>query len=329
MFELSCEHPSFPASEAEALCNLYNGKVIKTDDGVLIGKVDDELVDTISDRIAMCHRIDKFLFECDLDEIEESFKNLVIDEGSICVRVKRVFGKYPELSKTDLERKIGAIIAKGRVVNLEEPDIEIRILLSKKIYCGVFLKKIDRGKFEMRKPQFRPFFSPISLHPRIARAMVNLSQIKKNELLVDPFCGTGGILIEGALIGARIGGGDIDHNMIMGARDNLAFYSLDFEFMHECHISKLPEYINECADAVVTDTPYGRSASTAGESISEIYKDFLEACRKILKKEKRCVMMCHEPNLVPYRDFNFKLLKKISMRVHRSLNRYILVLLKN
>ena len=33
----------------------------------------------------------------------------------------------------------------------------------------------------------RPYFSPISIHPRIARAMINLSNCDKNETVIDPF----------------------------------------------------------------------------------------------------------------------------------------------
>ena len=76
--------------------------------------------------------------------------------------------------------------------------------------------EIDRTCFEERKVQHRPFFSPISLHPKLARVLVNISAIKRDETLLDPFCGTGGILIEAGLIGAKVIGSDIEEKMIEG-----------------------------------------------------------------------------------------------------------------
>jgi hypothetical protein len=41
------------------------------------------------------------------------------------------------------------------------------------------------------------------------------------EWILDPFCGTGGTLIEAALIGCREAGTDADLEMIAGSRKNL------------------------------------------------------------------------------------------------------------
>ena len=47
----------------------------------------------------------------------------------------------------------------------------------------------------------RPFFRPVSLEPRLARAAVNIAAGVDEGYVVDPMCGTGGILIESALTG--------------------------------------------------------------------------------------------------------------------------------
>ena len=97
-----------------------------------------------------------------------------------------------------------------RNVVLDHPDSEIRgMITDDKVYVGIKQVEIPRKNFETRKVQNRPFFSPISLHPKVARALVNLSEVEKNETLLDPFCGTGGILLEAGLIGANVIGNDI------------------------------------------------------------------------------------------------------------------------
>lgn len=53
-----------------------------------------------------------------------------------------------------------------------------------------------------------------TVNPKIARALVNLSGVKDKELFLDPFCGTGGILIEACMVGARIIGADVQDKMV-------------------------------------------------------------------------------------------------------------------
>ena len=52
--------------------------------------------------------------------------------------------------------------------------------------------------------------------PRMARALVNISLVNPGEWLFDPFCGTGGILIEASDVGAVAAGGDMDRVMVTG-----------------------------------------------------------------------------------------------------------------
>ena len=51
--------------------------------------------------------------------------------------------------------------------------------------------------------------------------------VKKNETLLDPFCGTGGILIEAGILGINIIGSDIDKKLVYGCKENLNFYNIN------------------------------------------------------------------------------------------------------
>jgi len=57
--------------------------------------------------------------------------------------------------------------------------------------------------------------------PRLARALVNISLIRPGEKLLDPFSGTGGIVLEASLVGAYGIGSDIDPFMADGSRKNV------------------------------------------------------------------------------------------------------------
>ncbi len=80
--------------------------------------------------------------------------------------------------------------------------------------------------FNIRKISFydlnRPFQdSSISLSPRIAKILVNLLGLSKNDTVLDPFCGTGTILIEALLLNHRVIGIEIDSKKVAGSRKNL------------------------------------------------------------------------------------------------------------
>ena len=70
---------------------------------------------------------------------------------------------------------------------------------------------------------------PTSLHPQLARCCVNLTGIKKDETLLDPFCGTGGILIEAGLMGLNCIGGDISDWVLKKCRENIKESGLNIE----------------------------------------------------------------------------------------------------
>ena len=63
--------------------------------------------------------------------------------------------------------------------------------------------------------------SEISLSPRLARVLVNLSGIAAGQTLLDPFCGSGTILAEGLLKSLRCFGVDSRRRLIEEARLNL------------------------------------------------------------------------------------------------------------
>jgi len=93
------------------------------------------------------------------------------------------------------------------------------------------------------------------MSPKLARCMVNLTRIKNSDRLLDPFCGTGGIIIEAGIIGARVVGTDIDPKMVIGTIENLQHCDIkDYEvFQADARKLKLPYEV----DGVATDPPYG------------------------------------------------------------------------
>jgi tRNA G10 N-methylase Trm11 len=56
----------------------------------------------------------------------------------------------------------------------------------------------------------RPYIGPTSMDPEMAAVMANCARAKGGQMALDPFCGTGSILVALAAAGARVVGADID-----------------------------------------------------------------------------------------------------------------------
>jgi tRNA (guanine10-N2)-dimethyltransferase len=329
LFELSKEHSTIPTSEIISCLKAenINFKTIEKNEDVLIidtvSKTDK--IKKISDRVSFTYYIDNFLFSCKPEKKiikNETINNKIQKEGSIAVRCKN---RSTKINSQIILEILADVYTNKRTVDLKNPDIELRGLITdKKVYVGTKISEIDRSQFEKRKVQFRPYFSPISLHPKIARVMVNLSSLKKNEVLLDPFCGTGGILIEAGLIGAKIIGSDIENKMIEGCKKNLEFYKINNYKLFCSDIGEIRNNINK-VDAVVTDLPYGKSTTTKGEEMENLYNRAFKNISDMLKEDGKAVIGLSNKHFINFGEEYLTHVETHKFKAHRSLTRYFVV----
>jgi len=241
--------------------------------------------------------------------------------------------KNRENSKNDENSKI----INDFKVNLKNPNSFIRVVATKnEVFVAYEKFKLNKKHFQSIKPHKRPFFFPGSMSPKLARCMVNLSHIKEGQVLLDPFCGTGGILIEGGMIGAKLIGSDINWNMKNGTLINLDYCAkLDYCDMDEKdyeahHIDVRELKLYEKVDAVVTDPPYGISTSTGGVKDGKIFHQFLESIDYNMKENAYlCIAHPHYLDIDPVLDdLDFELLERHEIKMHKSLTRIISVICK-
>ena len=182
-------------------------------------------------------------------------------------------------------------------VDLRHPDTEIHVFVTPSgVYWGHPLIVLDGDQFAPREPHRRPFWRSIALPQRKARCLVNLSGAKPGDLLLDPFCGTGSIPIEAALMGIRCVASDVDHVVARAVKLNFAALGLtDIEVRHVDARAWGDSALR--FDAIVADLPYGRSASIKGVDRDELYAEFLETAARILEPGARAVMMAPEGTL--------------------------------
>ena len=332
LFELSKEHRTLPRAEILACLQAeeIDYKIKQSNEDVLIIEVDSKKdeISKLSNRLSFTYYIDEFVFSCNpvIEEIKTNAdKNIISKEGSIAVRCRN---RSSSVDSQSIVRVLAEVYTKNKKVNLRHPDIEVRgIITDSKLYVGLKQAEINRSQFLDRRVQNRPFFSPISLHPKIARAMINLSSIKKRETLMDPFCGTGGILLEAGLIGIKIIGGDIEEKMVEGCKKTLDFYDIKNYRLFCADIGNINKHVAE-VDAIVTDLPYGKSTTTKGENIDRLYTRSFRHISKLLKKGGKAVVGLQNKEFISLGERYLSFVERHDFRVHRSLTRYFVVFKK-
>jgi tRNA (guanine10-N2)-dimethyltransferase len=120
---------------------------------------------------------------------------------------------------------------------------------AERLWFGEILAEPSR---DYRLHDTKPYRTSSSLSSRLARALVNLVAPPAGSIL-DPFCGTGSLLLEAAALGLQPFG--LDHNikMVGMSRCNLTH----FGYAAQVELGDAQECI-QTADAIVTDLPYGR-----------------------------------------------------------------------
>ena len=342
--ELLCiqsqEHPTLPQGELKAVieceemeCNLN----VITEGLVTLDTISsqniDEYYQILTRRLGYTHEVHQIIKTSSINDLEEDILSIgwqdYINEN-FAVRLKRF---NSDVDTVAIERKVGSLIlekTENIKVKLNNPDSLVRLVAFKDmIYIAIEKYHLNKKHFEDIKPHKRPFFYPGSMSPKLARCMVNLARVKEGDLLLDPFCGTGGILIEAGLIGCKVLGSDIFWKMKNGTAINLDYYGITDYRTFNLDVRELKMY--EKVAAVVTDPPYGISTTTGDVDGDEIIKEFLESIYDNMKDDAYlCMASPHFIDLKPMVDeVGFEIVEQYGIKMHRSLTRIISVIRKN
>ena len=339
-FELSGEHPELPCAEVVAALSamgLAHGEVAHTDGQLLVSiECQEQPLHKLASRLSMSRYVMCVLAVAPsvaaLSRMAQSVESADIGE-SFCVRARGVGGA--RINSEHVEKKVGALVRAltGKRVSLSSPESVLRVLVGKeRCVLGRVLSATARRELQRERPHERPFFHPGVMLSVLARTVINLTETKEGGRLLDPFCGTGGLLIEAARIGCIQVGGDAQSYILRGARTNLAQLRLHSELVH-LDATSLP-FSDGSMDGAACDPPYGRSARRMAESEHMLYMHSLFELERVLRKDANAVMV-YAHNLYkgePIADIaqraGFELESCFTLRVHKSLTRCILVLHK-
>ncbi len=155
---------------------------------------------------------------------------------------------------------------------------------------GRIIEKIDYEQIEerdMKKPIRR---NELSISPRLAKILINLSEVKDEEVILDPFCGIGVILEEALLQKIKAVGIDKDKKAVEDARKNLGWFGFErdqYKILNEdssvARISKV--------NGVATEPELGKlqKNNPSKEEANKIKNNFEELIIKTLKNLKSYV----------------------------------------
>lgn len=257
----------------------------------------------------------------------EKLARLLVERCAPCQKIYFAVSAYNALPKNINPRELGFAIKTelkekhnrpSRLVSSREPTLSSVVVatnkllsergaelqmfaIKNKLYIARTTAVQDFADFNKRD-YGRPEADPLSgmLPPKIARIMVNLAQIKEGERFLDPFCGSGTILMEAALLhpNNKLYGSDLSERAINDTKKNLEWLKNNYPRAAR-HISLLQSSIEtlnakispQSIDVVVTEPFLGppirgivskekleqimREINPLYERLLSVFKDFL------------------------------------------------------
>ena len=167
----------------------------------------------------------------------------------------------------------------------------------------------------------RAFISTTTMPSDRALLMANLAQFNKGGVVLDPFCGSAGLLLSSSLLGAKVVGGDLDVKLLSHQDQPLSYpasigrplrgiekVSFGDSFtelglaeptlllgadIKDPNVIEMYLALNhdQPYDAIVTDPPYGIRESRSQMDPFELLARLCELAEGVLKNQGRMVML--------------------------------------
>ena len=221
---------------------------------------------------------------------------------------------------------LGSLIFRSLETKNNKPKIDMKNpkTLFKCIKIGnknFFVVELWKNKDDVRDRENKelPEKMPTTLSPKIAKAIINLTGLRRGKIL-DPFCGAGGILIEAARKKFKVTGYDIDKRAIGKAKLNLLHLGIKNVILEKRDALTMDKKFS----AVVTDLPFGKNSKVEME-LKELYSAFL---KKALKYTK--IIVIGMPAEIPKSIIpaQWKIINFFDIYIHKSMTKRIYLLKK-
>jgi tRNA G10 N-methylase Trm11 len=280
-------------------------------------------------------------FEDYLDSFEEGFN------FSLSLYTRQ------DLSKADYDERVSELLAilraaGHRKAKLIRPklgnEVHAKDIVSRKIVDFVVIQSDDgfrsgitsfvpeTKQFQIRSNERPVISSDISMSSRLAKVLLNVSGVHKGETVLDPFCGSGTILLEALLAGVRCIGIDRDPVRIRNATRNVEWLSKEQHMTEQLYSLKVGDatkleaiMAGTTVDAVVSEpiflpkieyTPSLDKARKLIRNSSRLYSESLYSIAKIVKKGGLVVLVVPSLRTAAGRDVSviFENVEEVGLR---------------
>jgi len=139
------------------------------------------------------------------------------------------------------------------------------------------------------------------LPPKLAQIMLNLAKAGPDNVVLDPFCGTGVVLMEAALKGSKLMGSDVNQQMVYNTKENLDWLAKEYKLnmrleelgCADASTNKWTRYFDRVVSEIYLGPPLDHlppedSLKAIAYNSNILLNKFLENLRPQLNAKARC-----------------------------------------
>ena len=249
----------------------------------------------------------------ELDKIRGASREAPLLEPALAARVKvspgtragrrlkfrviaRMAGEH-EYRRVDFQRAVerGILERDDHTWRLEEEDADVELWAT--MIDAEFFLTVRLSDDRMRHREYKTAHRPASLRASSAAALAWLSEPREDDIVLDPFCGAGTILIERAHMGrySMLLGSDRDAAALAAARVNVGARYKPIQ-LENWDAGALP-LGDASVDKIVTNLPWGLRYGSHGEN-RKLYPIWFREFGRVLKSGGMMVMLTAEWRLM-------------------------------
>jgi tRNA (guanine6-N2)-methyltransferase len=210
--------------------------------------------------------------------------------------VARMAGEH-EYRRIDFQRAVerGILERDDHTWRLEEEDADVELWAT--MIDAEFFLTVRLSDDRMRHREYKTAHRPASLRASSAAALAWLSDPREDDVVLDPFCGAGTILIERAHMGryAMLLGSDRDDGALAAARVNVGarYKPIKLENWDSCTLPLGDASVSK----IVTNLPWGLRYGSHGEN-RKLYPLWFREFARVLNSGGVMVLLTSEWRLM-------------------------------
>ena len=208
-------------------------------------------------------------------------------------------GNHP-FTSMDVQREAGSIVEAqyGVQVDLENYDVEIRVDVFDN-HCLVGVQLTNQSLADRLN---RTYIPRVSLKAHIAYTLIHYASLTgREEAVLDPFCGSGTLLLELNQVFPHLSlyGTDLYETVLAGTQQNIALAQANHQVhLQQADIFNLRKVLPaENFDAIITNPPFGIKLSKQ-KNFSNFYNYLLQEAFHVLKPQGIMVLFTMKADLL-------------------------------